>query len=99
MIIADSFIYELGEYTIRKQPLALNPAFSTHLIFFKGVLVGRQFSVPCISDCNWYRATRGVYAQPKDSHFHSGGYLIENLKEFMGRGKVPYGRRKKPKES
>ena len=77
MIIVESFIYELGEFTIRKQPLALNPAFATHLIFFAGKLVGRQLSVPSVSDCQWYRATNGVYASHEESHCHSGGYSVD----------------------
>ncbi len=78
MIIAESFIYELGEFTIRKQPLHLNPAFATHLIYYRGKLVGRQLSVPILSDCEWHQRRHGVYAHQHESARHGGGYNIEN---------------------
>lgn len=64
ILIAETKVYELGQYTIRKQPLFDNPYWATHVIFHQGEIIGRQLSVPTESDCDWYRATKGRYAAP-----------------------------------
>ena len=65
--IAETRIYQIGRFTIRQQPLPLNPAWATHLIFLGRQLIGRQFSVPCTSDCEWHLRRRGVYATSAES--------------------------------
>jgi hypothetical protein len=88
VIIAETFIYELERYTIRRQPLPTNPAFATHLIYFKGKLVGRQLSVPTVSDCEWYERRHGVYATQSESHEHSAGHRIRHCASMRG-GRSP----------
>jgi hypothetical protein len=53
--------YQLGRYRIFAMPLHLNPAWTTHHIFLGNQLIGRQLSVPCVADCDWY-AAGAVYA-------------------------------------
>jgi len=51
MDIAETRVYQLGRFTIRQQPMFDNPSFAHYLVFLDGCLVGKQFSVPSISDC------------------------------------------------
>jgi len=43
-------------------PLETNPAWTTHRIIYRGKVIGRQLSVPSLSDCDWYRSNNGIYA-------------------------------------
>ena len=54
----------LGKYTIRVGLRRDNPAFPQYQIFKNGHLVGVQFSMPCLSDCQWHEHQRGEYAKP-----------------------------------
>lgn len=54
--------FELGPYTVRIGLRQDNPAFHRYLIFFRGQLVGKQFSRPGLSDCQWLHREHGVYA-------------------------------------
>jgi hypothetical protein len=53
--------YQLGRFEILAKPLDGNPYWTTHHIYLRGKLIGRQLSVPCVSDCEWY-AAGAVYA-------------------------------------
>lgn len=55
--------YALGRFQILAKPLDTNPYWMTHHIYLKGRLVGRQLSVPCESDCEWY--VRAHVASPE----------------------------------
>ena len=54
----------LGKYRVLAMGLHLNPYFTTHHVFLRGVCIGRQLSVPTLDDARWYEATRGEYARP-----------------------------------
>lgn len=54
--------FTLGKFTIRIGLRPDNPAFPRYLVFLGDDLVGKQFSRPCLSDCEWLHRTRGVYA-------------------------------------
>lgn len=43
----------LGKYTVRIGLRADNPAFAVYLIYVGDRLVGKQFSVPSVTDCDW----------------------------------------------
>lgn len=51
----------ISSYVIRTVLRADNPLFPKYQIFLRGRLIGVQFSVPSVSDCDWY-ARGGVYA-------------------------------------
>lgn len=53
MLIAQTSTYTLGRFTIHQRPLFDNPAFCHFLVFLGQQLVGKQFSVPSESDCDW----------------------------------------------
>lgn len=55
---------KLGKYTIQATLRADNPAFPKYQIFAGGKLIGTQFSVPCLTDCEWHERQGGQYAQP-----------------------------------
>jgi hypothetical protein len=46
--------YDLGRYRILAMPLETNPYWTTHRIYLNDELVGRQLSVPSVSDCDWH---------------------------------------------
>lgn len=55
--------FHLGPYTVQIGLRPDNPAFPTYLVFRGEQLVGKQFSRPCLSDCEWLERTRGqIYA-------------------------------------
>lgn len=69
-MIAETLIYQVGAFTVRQQPRFDNPAFAQFLIFLGDVLIGKQFSIPCESDCLWLNSCRlkaqnAMYAEPK----------------------------------
>jgi len=58
---------ELGPYTIRCWIRPDNPAFPSFLIFRRGKLVGKQLSMPCLTDCQWHEQRQGEYAKAEES--------------------------------
>lgn len=54
--------FTLGKYTVRLGLRPDNPAFPVYLIFKGETLIGRQFSRPVETDCQWLERERGVYA-------------------------------------
>ena len=92
MLIAETRIFPLGKYIIRQQPLPLNPAFATHLIYLAGKLIGKQLSVPTVSDCDWHCSHHGCYAEPEEfwqpKDFRSRGHAVAKRKheEKLKRG-------------
>lgn len=52
-MICETKVYQVGRYTVRQQPHFDNPAFPQYLVFLKDRLIGKQFSVPSESDCQW----------------------------------------------
>ena len=57
-------LYRLGRFTVRSGPLTENPAFRTHHVYYHGRLIGRQLSVPTISDAE-RMLHPPVYAPPR----------------------------------
>jgi len=55
-LAADRRWYDLGRYQILAKPLDTNPYWTTHHIYLRGECIGKQLSVPCLSDCDWYAA-------------------------------------------
>jgi hypothetical protein len=54
--------FQLGRYTVRVAMRQDNPAFAKYLIFRNNLLVGRQFSRPSLSDCEWLEKWGTKYA-------------------------------------
>lgn len=61
--VAQTSTFSIAIYTIRQQPLFDNPHQAIFLVFLREKLIGRQISYPCLSDCQWHEAQRGIYAQ------------------------------------
>lgn len=68
--------YDLGKYSILAMPLQTNEYFTTHHIFIANRLIGRQLSVPSLSDCQWHENRAGVYATKEQSHKPRYGYQM-----------------------
>jgi hypothetical protein len=60
--IAERSTWKLGLFTVRQVVRQDNPYWPAFLIFLGEKLIGRQASRPSESDCEWHRATSGVYA-------------------------------------
>lgn len=58
----DSTTTILGAFTVRIGLRADNPAFPTYLVFREGLFIGRQFSMPSVSDCEWLQRNSLAYA-------------------------------------
>lgn len=53
MIIVDTKVYELGRFTVQQRPRPDSPAWAVYIVFLGDKLIGRQFSTPTVSDCEW----------------------------------------------
>lgn len=62
MLIVETLTFTLGAYRVQQRPRPDNPGFAVYLVFRGTKLVGRQFSRPCESDCQWLERENGVYA-------------------------------------
>lgn len=62
MEIAQRRWYPLGRFRIFALPLETNEFWTTHRIYLGNKLIGRQLSVPSLSDCEWYATNMGIYA-------------------------------------
>ena len=54
--------FQEGPYTVRMALRQDNPAFPKYLVFYRGELVGRQFSRPSLADCEWLHKQKAIYA-------------------------------------
>jgi hypothetical protein len=51
--IVETRTFMLGVYTVQQRPRFDSPGWGQYLVFLKGVLIGKCFSCPCESDCQW----------------------------------------------
>lgn len=58
----DSVTY-LGAYVVRIGLRSDNPAFPVFLVFKRDRLIGKQFSFPSETDCQWLERNSGKYAE------------------------------------
>lgn len=54
--------FQLGRFTVHLALRPDNPAFPAYRIFIGAKFIGKQFSRPCITDCEWLERENGVYA-------------------------------------
>lgn len=79
--MSDSATFELGKFTVRIGLRRDNPAFPVYLVFHGDRLVGKHFSRPGLSDCQWLERTNGeVYATKSCWAETSEGHPIWNAK-------------------
>lgn len=65
MNIVDTFIFDIGRFTVRQQPRFDSYGWAQYLVFLNGVLIGKSFSWPSESDCEWLerqQAEQTMYA-------------------------------------
>lgn len=53
MNIVETKTFQLGAYTVRQRPRIDSPGWAQYLVFLGGVLIGKSFSMPALSDCEW----------------------------------------------
>ena len=70
---AETRWFKLGPYIVYQRPLKDNPAFALFIMSRDGVVLGKQCSVPQLSDCKWHELQRGVYASDTKSRDKSAG--------------------------
>ena len=64
--MASDTTLQLGKNTVRIALRADNPAFPQYLFFSpSGALIGKQFSCPTLSDCQWLERDAGYCAAAK----------------------------------
>ena len=80
--------FQLGPYTVRIGLRADNPAFARYLVFKRDRLVGKQFSRPCLSDCEWLEQWGSEYARGSRNieEILVGGISATSLDEYRNRG-------------
>lgn len=79
MTIGESL--QLGPYTVCCTLRRDNPHWPHYLIFRREKLIGKQFSMPCRSDCEWHERRKGEYAKAEESR-----------QEFKKYGRGDFGR-------
>lgn len=62
-----SITARLGPYTVREGLRRDNPGWPVYLVYKGERLIGRQFSRPSLSDCEWLDRERVVYALAEQS--------------------------------
>jgi hypothetical protein len=68
MLIAETRVFHVGPYCVIARPLETNPYWALHWIYdSRGILVGKQLSVPSESDCQWHKRQHGIYANPEET--------------------------------
>lgn len=73
-MIADTTSFDLGPFKIHQRPRFDNPAFAVYLVFRGERLIGKSFSRPDQSCCEWLERTNGVYAEPSEHSKTEYGY-------------------------
>lgn len=53
MNIVDTLIFDIGRFTVRQQPRFDSSGWAQYLVFLDGALIGKSFSWPGESDCEW----------------------------------------------
>ena len=64
--------FDLGIYTVRITLRHDNPHWPRYVIFIGNKVVGCQFSVPTLSDCQWLHRNNGVYST--STYWHATSY-------------------------
>jgi hypothetical protein len=64
--------YQLGRFLVRIALRPDNPAFACYIVFWKNKLIGKQFSRPNRSDCEWLERQSTEYAPETRWHDVSG---------------------------
>lgn len=78
--------FTLGKYTVRIGLRQDNPAFPVYLVFRGDRLIGKHFSRPGLSDCEWLERTNGeFYARQSRWPETSEGHPIWNAPKRRGR--------------
>ncbi len=60
--------FPLGPYTVRICIRTDNPAFPVYAVFRGAKFIGKQFSRPCETDCQWLERSEGEYATESTWH-------------------------------
>lgn len=53
MIIIGTSTFTVGKFTVQQRPRFDNPAFAVYIVMLAGEFIGKQFSMPSITDCQW----------------------------------------------
>ena len=60
--IAETRAWNVGPYRVQQRPRFDNPAFAVYVVMRGDVLIGKTFSIPSLSDCEWLDRHNGAYA-------------------------------------
>lgn len=80
MNIVETRVYALGNFTIQQRPRPDSPGWAVYVVLYQGKVIGKQFSVPTISDCEWLSRQKSeelVYAVANESIKHVHQYSID----------------------
>lgn len=70
--------FKLGKYTVRINQRPDNPAFPVYVVLIGVRFVGKQFSRPSMTDCEWHERQAGIYAVKTRWPEISAGRMIWN---------------------
>ena len=73
MPIVENLTWHLGPFTIHQRARLDSPAWAVFLIYRGSLLIGKNFSRPSESDCEYIASWRGVYASDTKSRDKSAG--------------------------
>lgn len=72
---------KVGPYVVREGLRQDNPAWPVYLVYRGERFIGKQFSVPSESDCEWLERTNGRYVhREENSSPKPYGYSVQTRK-------------------
>lgn len=83
MIIVETKVYALGQFTIQQRPRPDNPSWAVYVVLLHARVIGRQFSVPTQSDCEWLQRQRAeelVYAAQSEYSKSDSTYSVQRIR-------------------
>ena len=79
--IAETKSWSIGPYRVQQRPRFDNPAWAVYVVMRGEDLIGKTFSIPSLSDCQWLERNGGEYSKTtRPSRRYSHGRPIWNSK-------------------
>ena len=75
-----STIFDVGPFTVTVGVRPDNPSFACYIICRGTKLIGKQFSYPSLTDCQWFEKQKGVYADRSENATQAYGWTASTAR-------------------